>query len=560
MSSQGTTQEITLESLDDGPGLLPFRLGATRLTTHYHSFVQYVDIKDIDSKIYLLQDQLLDFKHRLSNDTYVLYELQIEYLSTKLLKVIDHLGTLKLRRSKRGLVDGLGSIIKSITGNLDNTDAVKNDNAIKILQKSNNEIVQEFNSHISLSKEWMVQHSNVIDKLVENQIKINETLELILNSEAHKESSLLRYAKFAQHLVIITENIDDVFEELVRIENILAFIHASSSHHSMISIDVLDKMVQRLISIYGREQVLELELREYYDIIKPGYFYSDNKIVIIFKIPIFSRDRFDLYKLSMAPNRNKQVLVPPFPLIATNRKGYVYIEAECPKYNNWYLCGEKMDHQLSRTPDCIQNLIINQYIDKSCESATVSLSRTAMEELDEKHYVISFSNSTRIHTLCGKEDYDVLNGTYLASIPVNCFLYTPEFTITNTNDQVEGQPLKIMKPTYDIKSLPGEKSHIHLNSVDLRRLHEVQQKVITQPALKLDQAPLESAIYHTTIPLYIIVLSTLVLILFLLVKHFKTFQCKSERLPPKDTTYQEVEEPATQRQHATLFSQLKVQK
>ncbi|CAK1541527.1 unnamed protein product [Leptosia nina] len=202
-----------------------------------------------------------------------------------------------------------------------------------------------------------------MSKLVENQIKINETLKIILDSDAYRDSSLIKYMKFAQHLAIITENIDDVISELIRIENSLAFIRASSAHHSMISIKVLDS--------------------------------------------------YDLYRLSIAPNKYQQALIPPYPLIATNRKGYVYMEAECPKYNHWYLCGEKMDHQIRQQPDCTQELIINQALDKTCQMTTITLSRISLEELDEKHYIISFPNATKIHLRCARDDYTILSGTYL---------------------------------------------------------------------------------------------------------------------------------------------------
>ncbi|CAK1582403.1 unnamed protein product [Parnassius mnemosyne] len=560
IASHRMSQEITLESLDDGPGLLPFRLGATRLITHYHTFIQFVELDDINDKISQLQNQLIYFRQTLGNDTYMLYEAQIEFLFIKLSKVLNQLETLKPHRIKRGLVDGLGSIIKSVTGNLDNSDAVKYDNAIKILQQNSNVIFHEFNNHVSLSKEWMVQHSNVLEELVENQVKINETLQLILDRNSYKDSSLLKYAKFAQYLAILTENIDEIFSELTRIENIIAFIHASTLHHSMISIDVLNHMIQRLITIYGKEHVLQLELREYYDIIKPGYYYSDNRIVIIFNIPLFTKDSYNLYKLSMAPNKFKQALVPPFPLIATNRKGYVYIEAECPKFKDWYLCGETMDHQLRQVPDCIQNLLINQAIDKTCDVVTITLSRPAMEELDEKHYILSFPNATRIHYLCGKENYNILSGTYLATVPMSCSLDTPDFTITNINDVVEGQPLKIMKLTTDIEEPPKGNSQIHLNSIDLRRLHDTKHRVITQPTLEIKQASPDYTVYHTTIPLYIILLSALALTMLLLIRRGEIFRRRSERSPPKDKIYAVPETSEKTKQHPSLFSQRSLQK
>lgn len=75
---------------------------------------------------------------------------------------------MNLIRNKRGLVDALGSIIKSISGNLDQNDAINYNNAIKVLQENQNKIILESNNHISLNKEWMTYHDRVVSQIVEN--------------------------------------------------------------------------------------------------------------------------------------------------------------------------------------------------------------------------------------------------------------------------------------------------------------------------------------------------------------------------------------------------------
>lgn len=124
--------EIRLESLDNGPGILPFKLGNARLITHYHTFLQFIELTDIKDRLDSVDSQLKLFETKLINDTYLIYELQIHYLSGKINKIRNQLSTLEPNnfRSKRGLVDGLGSLVKSITGNLDHTDAEKYNNAI----------------------------------------------------------------------------------------------------------------------------------------------------------------------------------------------------------------------------------------------------------------------------------------------------------------------------------------------------------------------------------------------------------------------------------------------
>ncbi|KAJ0180293.1 hypothetical protein K1T71_003697 [Dendrolimus kikuchii] len=558
IAAQDSNQEVTFESLNEGPGLLPFRLGTTRLIRHYHTFLQYVQLKDIEEEINLLHSQLTDYKFKLSNNTHSLFEIQIEYLAAKLTKVTGHLDTLKSKRIKRGLIDGFGSVIKSLTGNLDYSDAIKYDNAIKILQNNDDQIIQELNNHISLSKEWMSQHSNIVNKLTENQVNINKTLQLILDRQAYKDYSLIKYAKFAQYLTIVTENIDEVLGELIRIENILAFIHTSSPYHSMISIEVLDSMIHRLIKIYGKDQVLDLDLREYYDLIKPGYYYSGSQIVIIFKIPIFTVDIYELYKLAIAPNKFKQALIPPFPLIATNKNDYVYMEAECPKYNNWYLCEEKMDHHLRKTPDCVQHLLTDQYLGNNCELTTVTLSKGAMDQLDDRHYVLSFPNLTKIHTVCGKENFNLINGSYLVTIPINCFLYANEFTIANVNDRIEGRPIKIFTIPHE-DNQQEEIMNVNLNSMDLRKLHEIQHKISMQPLIHIEKTH-SKQVLQMTIPLYVILLGALILMGFILMRKYKTLiKCQRPKEDNEDKQC-EIEESSSRKPDSAIFSQLKARK
>lgn len=469
--------------------------------THYHSFLQHIQLQDIEDNISTLQTQLSGFKNSLENDTFSLYELQIDYLYNKLDAVMIQLKTLEPNRVKRGLIDGLGSIIKSISGNLDYSDAIRYNNAIKILENSQTDIISEFNSHISLSKEWMNSYSNLISQLVENQSKLNSTLILLLDKDIHKDSNIIKYAKFAQLLTIITENIDDVLGELLKIENSLAFIRTSSTHHSMLNADSIARMIKKLREIYFKEQVIDLELRQYYDIIKPGYYYHGKQIVLVFKIPIASIESFDLFRLAVFPNRNMQALFPPSPYILTNRHTFLYMEAECPKYNNeWYLC-EGRNNQLRTSSDCVQSLIQNQTMHHTCGMITITLSQEAMEALDERHYILSFPHPTQAHTTCEREDFITLNGSFLATIPVGCTLQAGGFSISNSEDKITGQPLRIQSIKSFEMDLPSNPNRMDLKSIDLGNLHSIQNKVMLQPTLDNTQRE-TSTLYHTTIPFY----------------------------------------------------------
>ncbi|CAK1588941.1 unnamed protein product [Parnassius mnemosyne] len=293
----------------------------------------------------------------------------------------------------------------------------------------------------------------------------------------------------------------------------------------MIDIDVLGSMLSKLRSIYSSDQILNLELRDYYDVIKPGSYYTEKQIVFIFKFPITSRDNFDLYKLSIVPNKNSQALIPTYPFMATNELSFAYIETECPKFNHWYLCEERTTYQIRTQPDCIQELITKQVIQEACNLTTIILSKEAMEKLDDQHYILSFPHYTKVQLSCGRKEFTMLQGSYLITIPASCLLKTAEFTIVNDNNEIKGQPLKLTGLPFRSPEQATASTRIHLNSIYLQGLHSIQDKILMQSPVQL--RAISDTLYHTTIPFYIILSSGGILIFVLATRRYIS-RCRKE--------------------------------
>lgn len=556
-------QEITLESLEDGPGLLPFKLGSAKIITQHHSFLQSINIDEIKSKVAVVKNQLNDIQPQLNNKTRFLYEPHIAHLKSKLDKISDQLQTFDSNRVKRGLIDGLGSVIKSISGNLDYTDALRYNNAIKVLQDNEQEISSQFNQHISLSKDWMLQHSKVLKSIVENQKNISQIVNVMINTTEVTNIDLLHYAHLAQLLLILGDNIENLSEELVRIENLLAFIHAKSTHHSMLGLNALKNMIDRIRSLYNKEEILDISIREYFDIIKLGSYYSSNNLVIVFKVPIALPSTYDLYKLSIIPNKNHEILIPSSPYIAIHEDEFMYMETECPKAKTWYLCEMKVSFKPRDQVDCIQQLITTQKIDSTCNLTPVILTRGALEQLDDKHYTVTFPKATKVQTSCGRDEYTNLQGSFLVVLPHNCFLRTPEFTIINNNDHARGQVIKITDLTpRDSNFISSSQPVLTLNSINLDNLHASNAKITLQPPIDIKKSQ-DTTLYHTTIPLYAILLSATVLSSYVIVRRLlaKRRSNKSSETETKQTSCQNanaeianIRQPDTPDHYSTLFS------
>lgn len=413
--------------------------------------------------------------------------------------------TFETTRVKRGLVDGLGSIIKSITGNLDYTDALHYNQAVKTIQDNEEHLVTELNNHVSLSKNWTSHYSKILDNIVDNQNKIVILIDKINQVDATRDYDLVKYAHLYQTLSILTDNVDSLSQELDKLQNILAFIRASATHHSVLNLYTIRDIIRKLNILYSSQKVVDLDIREYYDIIKLGSYYVGNEIVIVYKFPIVLPSMYDMYKLSLIPNRYHEILTSSLPFLAVHDNDFKYIEAECPKTSKWYLCEEKMNQRNRSSDDCIQHLISTQQRPETCSPTIVTLAQPAYEELDEKHYTISFPVATKVHLSCNQDLYQTLQGSYLAIIPQKCYLETSDFTISNRHDRLRGQAMKLMDvPKNDVTTPPSSPA-VKLNTIDLNHLHATNREISLQTPLHL-RRDVDYSLYHTTIPIYVIII------------------------------------------------------
>lgn len=471
--------------------------------SHFHIFLQEIDLDKIESHVNTIKSAVTDTTYKLSKLEHTLFSHQIKHLFDKLNKILAQLDTFRPTRFKRGLLNPLGTVIKSITGNLDNEDALKFENALQILNKNDQMLSQTFNKHITLYKEMTIQQNQIISNLSINQRRLEKALSFVINVTNNENERTIHFAQLLQIFAIISENAQDLLNEINRLENILAFSRNRSVHHSILSVKDLNSIMIILKNSYQLEQILALDIRNYYDILSLGSYITESKVVIVIKFPITSSTSYQLFKLCPVPNKYNKIIVPPAQFIATNSQEFVYLETECPKIESWHLCEQKIIHQVKAKPDCIQRLIYHQEIDVTCKITPISLTKEALTELDSHQYIITFPVETKVQLSCGHEKHRILHGSFLLSVPIGCKLKSQEITIVNLDNKIAGEPLEITPlGSQDYQNL-NNTQHFRLRSTDLSSLHKIQGQITMEPKIEI---PDLSSVYHTTIPLYTMVL------------------------------------------------------
>ncbi|CAH1962714.1 unnamed protein product [Acanthoscelides obtectus] len=165
---------ITLKNLENNLGLIPMKLGTAKITKNCHSILYFYDVnliitevndlkKKTENVATLSRKYIEHYKHS-ANYLNVLYFLERKVdgkLNDIFPSTYETVPSFSVR-IKRGLINGLGSIFKAITGNLDASDGEKFESLISDLQNDQNKLSEAINSQNTLSVELIDNFNKTI--------------------------------------------------------------------------------------------------------------------------------------------------------------------------------------------------------------------------------------------------------------------------------------------------------------------------------------------------------------------------------------------------------------
>ena len=177
-------------------------LGSLKILDHFHSFIFSFNISDLESSYITLRSNLHFISSRGNEINQVdrLTFKTFQKLISNLDQVKQVLDKLNYNRSKRGLVNGLGSIIKFITGNLDDTDLqVINNNLDKLFenQKATISKINEVTSLANHITNRITDQTDLLNKNVEATTRLIQKIEnrteiiLLIQNEVYQSENLL---------------------------------------------------------------------------------------------------------------------------------------------------------------------------------------------------------------------------------------------------------------------------------------------------------------------------------------------------------------------------------
>lgn len=377
-----TSQRIEYHDLTHTKGLLALNLGQTLVTTHYINLIHIVNTTNLENTALEIQNTLSNLE---VNNTFF---YNPKHLQDQLNNLQDKINTLKInKRNKRGLIDGLGNVIKKITGNMDNDDALEINEQIRNLQDNTLLIKNSEKAQHDLNSQ-MIQRFENITKFINQEQTYLQVVSKSIKSYSNVEHQLFTtqvYFSLQTQISLLTDHVNNIIESIQLAQLGILSKHILNKNELLIVKEKLPSIIQN----FNDEQIYEvLELKAYF---------NNTNIIFTVQIPQITADKFVTYRLRPLPIHNT-IIVPKTNYLLYNLKQYSFINKPCKQIEQFYIC-KQIQLQNDSINTCEIKIIQN-------EPAKCLLHHTMeinfIEEIENNHIIAYVDKPININTTCGK--------------------------------------------------------------------------------------------------------------------------------------------------------------
>jgi len=462
----GATLCAEIKDLGRSGGIIPINLGTAKLETTEHVLTHYYELDDLynevenlNSNYSVLANKIHNSRrlHEKLNDLCRFYEHVQDLVSLKISNIKHH----GIIRHKRGLINGLGTVIKAITGNLDNDDKERYDKIIEDLNR------REQTTQTKLSKQY-----SVVNQLIANY---NETLQTIQFNNDQIKSKFVEIEKIINHfdgqLILYKEVLHNlqsainlVFNVLSEIETSISFCKLGVLHPSIISTHILElelnKIGVNISDILSYESLIKVQCRIRAD-----------KIIYFLTLPVYESNNYHLYYLYSVPwvvDNNYLTVIPRHRYLLKNEEhnAILSLSDRCI-YNEIYYCNTDL---LSYANASCEQQILSSGSTINCPFTKLQLTNNYLSIISDTNYLLAvFPQEDQIQIKSNSHSETVsLKGIHLVEPHADSIYYRN--TLMSTQLTSVGKPLLLSTSFPDLSSLNFTHMKLKFDDINMKNL------------------------------------------------------------------------------------------
>ncbi|KAL4134811.1 hypothetical protein QTP88_006520 [Uroleucon formosanum] len=367
-----------------------------------------------------------------------------------MLQSIDETDTVS--REKRGLVNLVGRVQKTLFGTLDDTDAELYDRQIEKLQSSQQNLLKIIDKQTSVLKAT----ANTFKEANKMEAQINR-LSVLYNRMADTVNQTIINLDIVEARTNINEQINILnllFQQLsFETDTICEIIIAAQGgimHSSVIAVNELRQQLKDISLIIPKEQSLPFNLNQVslYELSKISKFniiYKNETLIFEIVIPLVNSVELTLYHVIPLPvvkNDHYIHIIPEYSYIAISKTHEYYLTLcmnhlmLCRQTNMGTLCPETQPLRLgaSELPCEVELFVKPSSIPISCPIHYLDITRSIYHRLKYQNaWIYTIKTTDNVAVSCENRDQAIniqLTGNGVLTLNEDCRGYTPQLVLT----------------------------------------------------------------------------------------------------------------------------------
>lgn len=395
-------------------------------------------------------------------------ELSLNLIGKKIMFIAPH------NRVRRGIINGLGSVVKAITGNLDYEDAVQFEKEINSLRHSVSKIQNSQKRSLFLAENTVGEFNKQIQVINENEKKLGN----LLKNATISNNLVLNRMHFLDLYIQIEFSLQLLLDKLIVLEDAITFAQLGVMHPSIIAPQILIEEIQNMQKSNNFKAVDSITMKNIHNIEKSitvKAYSTEHTLTFILVIPSVDTNIFDLIHIYSIPDKQNLTIIPKSKYLALGSEEYSYLEESCKKITqDTHLCTSLNTQPMDNSEDCIISLVKHQTA--NCTRARMNLKRGLAQKIQDNKWLIILKDEEILRSHCGsKTEYKKISGIQIATISSDCQLEILNRTLkTNTNTITIDEIIPL--PSGSL--IPEENIHynLRLEDIALDNIHELMDR------------------------------------------------------------------------------------
>lgn len=419
-------------------------LGLARTIAGYHNFLHIIKLGSYEQSINNIQDSLNSF-----NDLDELKD-SINITNAKLQNLNSKFKTIKPNnRNKRGIINGLGSAIKFITGNMDAKDAEILDSQIKNLTDKQNNLNSEINRMILVNNGMIDRFNNITNHINVQQNAITTYLKYYKDQVGNQINTNRNLLKHIQCLNQINYNIDLLTNHLTDLGEAIVLARLNIISKQILNEDEMHEIHKNLVL-----QGIDLKSNEQiYQFLGLQAFYTNSNLIFNIKIPILSQENYTMTHLIPLPVNNTKIILTK-PYLIHNPKRVQYFDEPCQKVETMYYCKESPNQEDINNSLCVGKLI--QFMPAQCELIE-EVFPPGIIQPEPNYILLTNIPETQINSTCKNKAFKIKGNKLIhfenCRVTINNMIYFDKIGTFWDEIHIRTAPVTTLSPTYTIKDL-----------------------------------------------------------------------------------------------------------